>query len=176
VLPEISRKSEQEKPEPVQKSLVAVKPAPAPKVAILKQDMHLLTRTPVQTQKMPPKTAAAIPKERTTPIREITSAPTLEKANTPFQEKFADAAPTNTSQEEQKVIPMAELPPAIQQEIPAMSIPVHTYSSTSKERIVGINGRLLQEGEYLAPGLKLEQIAPDGVVFSYKKYLFLHGL
>jgi general secretion pathway protein B len=64
----------------------------------------------------------------------------------------------------------------IQQEIPVMSIPVHTYSTTPKERVVGINDRLLQEGDYLAPGLKLEQIAPDGVIFSYKNYLFRHGL
>lgn len=71
---------------------------------------------------------------------------------------------------------MAELPAAMQQEIPAMSFPVHTYSSTPTERIVGINDRLLQEGDYVAPGLKVEEIAPDGVVFSYKSYRFRRGL
>jgi hypothetical protein len=173
-LPEITRESGQEKP--VQESLVAVKkPAPAPEVATIKQDMDLLTRTPAPTPKLPPKSAAAIPKETATPVRETTTAPTLEKATPPFQEKSADAAPTGTAQE-QKVISMAELPLAIQQEIPVMSIPVHTYSATPKERVVGINDRLLQEGDYLAPGLKLEQIAPDGVIFSYKQYLFRHGL
>jgi general secretion pathway protein B len=174
VLPEITRESEQEKP--VQEALVAVeKPAPAPDVATIKQAMDLLPKTPVQTSKLPPKPAAAIPKKTATPVRETTTAPTLEKAVTPFQEKSADAAPTGTAQE-QKVISMAELPLAIQQEIPVMSIPVHTYSTTPKERVVGINDRLLQEGDYLAPGLKLEQIAPDGVIFSYKNYLFRHGL
>jgi general secretion pathway protein B len=92
-----------------------------------------------------------------------------------LQEKSADAAPADAAQE-QKVLLMAELPAAIRHEIPAMSIPVHTYSDTPTERIVGINDRLLREGEYLAPGLKLELIAPDGVVFSYKRYLFRHGL
>jgi general secretion pathway protein B len=92
-----------------------------------------------------------------------------------LQGKSADAAPADPAQE-QKVLLMAELPTAIRQEIPAMSIPVHSYSDTPQERIVGINDQLLREGEYLAPGLKLERIAPDGVVFSYKKYLFRHGL
>jgi general secretion pathway protein B len=144
-------------------------------MATLKQDRDLLTRTPAPTPKLPPKSAAAIPKETATPVRETTTAPAPEKTVPPFQAKSADAAPTGTAQE-QKVVSMAELPLAIQREIPAMSIPVHTYSTTPKERVVGINDRLLQEGDYLAPGLKLEQIAPDGVIFSYKHYLFRHGL
>ena len=78
--------------------------------------------------------------------------------------------------QEQKIIAMTELPLAIQQEIPKMSISGHAYSTVPKERIVGINDRLLQEGEYLSPGLRLEQITADGLVFSYKKYLFLHSL
>jgi general secretion pathway protein B len=174
VLPEIAREPAQEAP--ARESLVAVKkPAPAPEMATLKQDRDLLTRTPAPTPKLPPKSAAAIPKETATPVRETTTAPAPEKTVPPFQAKSADAAPTGTAQE-QKVVSMAELPLAIQREIPAMSIPVHTYSTTPKERVVGINDRLLQEGDYLAPGLKLEQIAPDGVIFSYKHYLFRHGL
>jgi hypothetical protein len=174
VLPEITRESEQEKP--VQEALVAVeKPAPAPEVATIKQAMDLLPKTPVQTSKLPPKPVAAIPQKTATPVRETTTAPALERAVPPFHEKSADAAPADTAQE-QNVVSMAELPLAIQQEIPAMSIPVHTYSATPRERVVGINDRLLQEGDYLAPGLKLEQIAPDGVIFSYKNYLFRHGL
>jgi general secretion pathway protein B len=77
---------------------------------------------------------------------------------------------------ESTIIAMAELPLAIQQEIPMMTISGYAYSSVPKERSVGINDRLLQEGEFLAPGLRLEQISADGLVFSYKKYLFRHNL
>jgi general secretion pathway protein B len=175
VLPEVA--SGPEMPMPVQKTLVAMKPIPAPAVAPLKQDTHLLA-TPPQIRESPP-AAAVLPKETATPVRETTPAPPPAPAmETPvalLQEKSADAAAADPAQE-QKVLLMAELPAAIRQEIPAMSIPVHTYSDTPTERIVGINDRLLREGEYLAPGLKLELIAPDGVVFSYKKYLFRHGL
>lgn len=173
-LPEIARESGLETP--LQESLVAGKKpasAPAPEAATVEPDRDFLARTPAPTPKLPPK-SAALSKETATPFREATP-PTREMAVPPLQEKSADAAATGTAQE-QKVISMAELPPAIQQEIPAMSIPVHTYSDTPKERVVGINDRLLQEGDYLAPGLKLEQIAPDGVIFSYRHYLFRRGL
>lgn len=71
---------------------------------------------------------------------------------------------------------LSELPPAIQQEIPPMSISGYVDSITPEDRTVGINNRLLQEGDYLAPGLKLEQISSNGLVFSYKNYKFRQGL
>lgn len=75
-----------------------------------------------------------------------------------------------------EVVAMAELPVAIQQELPPMSISVHAYSSKPGERLVGINGRLLHEGEFAAPGLKLEQVTPEGMILSYKGYTFRRGV
>ncbi len=77
---------------------------------------------------------------------------------------------------EQKASPLSELPLAIQQEIPDMKIQLHSYSNKSANSIVSINSRMLKEGDSLAPGLKLEQITPDGVIFSYKGYRFQHGI
>lgn len=70
------------------------------------------------------------------------------------------------------VINMAELPPAIQQELPKLAILAHSYSSKPKARFVFINDRMVHEEESPAPGLKLEQITPDGMIFSYKGYRF----
>jgi len=75
-----------------------------------------------------------------------------------------------------KIVALTELPLTIQQEIPTMTISGYAYSNIPKERIVGINDHLYQEGDYLAPGLRLEEIVADGLVFSYKKYLFRHSL
>lgn len=172
VLPE-TRKSGQERP--AQPSLVAAKPAPAREVITTRQDVQAAAKPPAQARKSPPKPVAVLPRETATPIPEITTAPPLAHASAPLQEKLVVTAPTATAQE-QKVISMAELPQAIQQEIPVMSIPLHSYSSTPTERIVGINERLLQEGDFLAPGLRLEQITPDGMIFSYKTYRFRRGL
>ena len=76
----------------------------------------------------------------------------------------------------QPVMAIADLPVAIQQELPPMSISVHAYSGNPKDRLVGINSRLLREGDSPAPGLKLERITPDGMIFSYKGYSFRRGV
>lgn len=178
VLPAVA--SGPETPMPVQKTWVAMRLIPTPEVAPLEQDTQLPAPAPPQTRKPPP-AAAVRPQETATPVREATPAwapaprVAVEAPIALLQEKSADAAPADPAQQ-QKLLAMAELPPAIRQEIPAMSFPIHSYSDTPQERIVGINDQLLREGEYLAPGLKLERIAPDGVVFSYKHYLFRHGL
>ena len=57
-----------------------------------------------------------------------------------------------------------------------MSISGYSYSAAAKERMVGINDRLFQEGQYVADGLKLEQITPDGLIFTYRHYRFRKAL
>ena len=152
----------------VQKSLVAEavdngRDLPKPKLK--------LTLKPAEPphQSKNSKTLSKVPEQ----IVDEAATPTMEKTIPPSPE------PNDTIDEtvqEQKIIAMTELPLAIQQEIPKMTISGHAYSTVPKERIVGINDRLLQEGEYLSPGLRLEQITADGLVFSYKKYLFRHSL
>jgi len=148
VSPGIASKPEQEPP--AQQSTSAALPAPVPTSAVIKQDLPAPART--ETHRAPPKAVAAVPKEAATP--------------SPQKPAGTGAAP------DQSVMTMAELPLAIQQEIPAMSIAVHAYSSQPKNRLVSINDRLLREGMSLAPGLTLDQITPDGMIFSYKGYRF----
>lgn len=88
----------------------------------------------------------------------------------PMPEKPASPA------QEQRAIPMAELPRTIQQEIPALTIQLHAYSGNPAERLVSINSRMLREGGFLTPDLMLEQITPDGMIFNYKGYRFLRGV
>ena len=154
VLPDIASRPEQEPP--AQQSTTAASPAPVPTSTVIKQEPPAPART--ETHRTPPKTSVAVTKEAT--------------ASAPLP-----SAGTGTAQD-QIVMAMAELPLPIQQEIPGMSIAVHAYSSQPKDRLVSINNRLLREGMSLAPGLTLEQITPDGMVFSYKGYRFsrrVHG-
>lgn len=74
------------------------------------------------------------------------------------------------------VISMAELPLALQQELPAMTISFHAYSGNPKDRLVGIDNRMLREGDEVAPGLKLEQITPEGMILGYKGFSFRRGV
>jgi len=78
--------------------------------------------------------------------------------------------------QEQKAISIDELPFQIQREIPAMTVQLHAYSNVPSERLVSINSIRLREGGSLMLGLRLEQITPDGMIFSYKGYRFQHGI
>ncbi|MBS1197738.1 MAG: hypothetical protein H6R18_1523 [Proteobacteria bacterium] len=72
--------------------------------------------------------------------------------------------------------PISKPQPPSQPELPNVSITVHAYSANPRERIAGINRRLLHEGDEVAPGLKLEQITEDGVILSFRGRRFRRGL
>jgi general secretion pathway protein B len=78
--------------------------------------------------------------------------------------------------QEQQTLSFDQLPYAIQQEIPAMEVQLHAYASIPGERLVSINSIRLREGGSLMAGLRLEQITPDGMIFSYKGYRFRRGI
>lgn len=72
-------------------------------------------------------------------------------------------------------VDLKDLPSSIQQSLPAFAISVSVYSDDPSSRMVKVDGQMLQEGQYLAEGIKLEEIATDGVVFSYQNYRFRVG-
>jgi general secretion pathway protein B len=65
-----------------------------------------------------------------------------------------------------------ELPDYQQQSIPAMEFAGHVYSSDASSRSVIINGRFMEQGDTLLPGLRIETITINGVVFAYQDSLF----
>lgn len=87
----------------------------------------------------------------------------------------AVAAPPATPTES-NVMARAELPPAIQQELPAMVVSLHAYSGKPADRLVGINDKFLQEGDSLVPGLMLEEITRKDMIFRYKGFRFRQGV
>ena len=107
-----------------------------------------------------------IPASAATPVVAAAPAPQVAPEST--------AIPVGVAQE-QEAIAKTELPPAIQQEIPPLTIQLHAYANHPGERLVSINFKMLREGESLMPGLRLEQITPDGVIFGYKGYRFRQG-
>ena len=74
------------------------------------------------------------------------------------------------------VISIAELPPQVREALPVMTISVHGYSDNPEGRLVGINYRILREGDSVVPGLELQQITPDGMIFSFKGFRFRRGV
>jgi general secretion pathway protein B len=142
-VPETARKLEIQPPPREKEQVVKVPALPAPAVAA----------TQPETSATPP----VLPN----PVAATPVPPTA-----PKHEEASDAAKNPV------VMTMAELPPLIQQELPKLAVLAHSYSSKSKARFVFINDRMVHEEESLAPGLKLEQITPDGMIFSYKGFRF----
>jgi general secretion pathway protein B len=147
----------QPSPEPkVQNATQPARAAPAPSEMAPQPKPELPARAKPQTDGPPREADAAAPRRTPAPERPVDAA--------------ADAAGVQT------VISMTELPLSVRQELPAMTISVHAYSGNPGASLVGIDNRILREGEYVVPGLKLEQITPDGMIFGYKGYRFRRGV
>lgn len=153
-------------------------PAPAPAV----QDTSKPARAAAtESQGAPRPPAAAKESHRAPPAQaareSVRPAPAIAApASAAAPDKAARSSASAPVPKVTIVMNMADLPLAIQQELPALSISVHAYSSNAAERLVGINGHLLHEGDTVAPGLTLEQITPAGMILSYKGYIFRHGV
>ena len=71
-----------------------------------------------------------------------------------------------------RVVQLEQLPPEVRRDVPKISATGYVYSADTGVRVVNINERSLQEGDELMAGLKLEQIAPDHVLFRFRGYRF----
>lgn len=75
-----------------------------------------------------------------------------------------------------KVYDMNELPQSVLSSLPNLSLSLHLYYADPSSRLISVKGRTLREGQELTAGLKLEEINPDGAVFSFQNYRFQVGL
>ncbi len=141
-------------------SVPAAAPVPAP--------VHVPAPAPLKSQAPASASAQALGKPH-----DAVAAVSGKAAAVPEQLAGASAADSTPAQ---NIIPLADLPLALQQELPPMTITVHAYSARPGDRMVGINNRMLREGDNVVPGLKLEQITPEGMVFGYKGYNFRRGV
>ncbi len=74
------------------------------------------------------------------------------------------------------VLERDELPFDMQQHIPIMEFSAHIYSSNPLQRSIVINGRFMEEGDWLASDLFLSEITPDGAIFDFQGQLFHQGV
>ncbi len=154
-------------------------PAPPPsETAPQPQPESALQSTPAETEpselapRPKPKRPARATVDEEGPPREAEAAATERDAALapPVDLAGADGASG------QAVIEMGNLPVQVQQTLPAMAISFHAYSDTPDGRLVGINNRIRREGDYIVPGLLLEQITEDGMIFGYQGYRFRRGV
>ena len=71
-----------------------------------------------------------------------------------------------------RVLAVGELPADIRKQLPKITAGGYVYSADAASRVVNINERSLREGDELVSGMRLDQIAQDHVVFSFRGYRF----
>ena len=81
--------------------------------------------------------------------------------------------PAPAEQHTSEPISFWEIPQALRDGMPEIRITVLVFAQTPEDRFVLINGQRLKEKEEVAPGVLIDEIRRDGVVFSYRKYRFL---
>lgn len=74
------------------------------------------------------------------------------------------------------IVEFYDLPESIKQQLPAIVISAHVYSTNPAHRSIVINNNFLEEGEYILDDLVLYEITRDGAIFSYHETLFHHGV
>lgn len=99
----------------------------------------------------------------------------------PVQTKATQTKPIKETSYEspirQKLYKFSELPPSVRDSLKKFfTITAYMYSNTPSERKVRINDQMMREGQELEPGIRIEEIVPDGVILTYMKFRFFVSL
>ena len=85
--------------------------------------------------------------------------------------------PTQTKTKTQKdIIDFYDLPDSIQQQLPAIIVSAHVYSSNPVQRSIVINNNFMEEGEYVIDNLILYEITANGAIFDYEDTRFHYNV
>ena len=123
-------------------------PAPAPAPAV------------VEPPQAPPPAAPTPPAPAPAPLSLPAPAPPVPPAPAPAPLPAAAASAALPA----RVPLLQDLPPAIRQQLPQLSVAGASYSADPAYRMVIVNGQVLREGDEAAAGVVLESIAPRQVV------------
>lgn len=75
-----------------------------------------------------------------------------------------------------RLLDLRELPPAVRGNLPEFRISGHAYNPEPRFRVARVNNKIVQEGEALSQGLKVDEIVQGGVIFTYQGYRFRVGI
>ena len=80
--------------------------------------------------------------------------------------------PPPAASDPSRLLALADLPADVQRELPRLAISGGVYSPTPAQRLLIVNGQVLNEGAEAAPGVLLEQIRPKTAVFNFRGYRY----
>jgi len=107
---------------------------------------------------------------------QVTVIPDTDSKSMNNASQYNAQAERNTSVDNTEVIEFDELPASIKQQLPAIIISAHVYSSNPLQRSIVINNNFMEEGEYFLDGMVLQEITADGAIFHYKDIKFHLGV
>ncbi|WP_026349238.1 general secretion pathway protein GspB [Arsukibacterium perlucidum] len=67
---------------------------------------------------------------------------------------------------------ISELPPTLQRQIPPLRFEAHVYATQSSQRWIKVNGKSLQEGQWVTADIRLKEITPQFVLLEMGSELF----
>ncbi|MAA94688.1 MULTISPECIES: general secretion pathway protein GspB [unclassified Arsukibacterium] len=67
---------------------------------------------------------------------------------------------------------ISELAPQLQRQIPSLRFEAHVYATQSPQRWVKVNGKSLQEGQWVTADIRLKEITPQFVLLEMGSELF----
>ena len=155
-------------------------PTPVPKPVVVKNDAPAPIEIDV-TPPPPPPPPPVAPKPAAQPAAAQTPAPTKrEREEAARAAKLAAApadvvpapAPAPAAAPAAPVYNVANLPPAVRDQLPNLQLAGITYSSNPKYRMVIVNGQVLHEGESAGPGLVLERIENARTIWAFRGYRY----
>ena len=168
-------------------------PAPhlmkTPGAAITTNKDETETGPKTATKEAKPKTLAQQkkPVQPATVLKQQTDKPPL-ASNTKSLHEASSSAPQQTEIAKQvlpesrvinksplRIYNLDDLPLSVKQNLPPIAISVSLYSDDPNSRMAKINGSMIREGENLTADLKVDEITPDSVIFSYQSYRFKVG-
>ncbi|MCW8925091.1 MAG: general secretion pathway protein GspB [Xanthomonadales bacterium] len=166
------------------------KPSPAQAIRPSDTSTPRQQRTPVETYQAPAASTpglatAGSPSDRN-PGGGETGASGTSKSGVENREPVSTASPPAASAAGASVKPVEpatphipepigywELPDSVRSEVPEIRYSVLVYNEDPAQRFALIDGQRLGEGDSTRPGLVVEEIRRDGIVFSYRLYKFL---
>lgn len=138
-------------------------PPPAPPPRIAAPPVTTAPAQPILAPPPPPPPPPPVPAPAPAPTPAPTPSPA---ARAPAASAAPAPAPATTS--EAQLPRVSDLNPTARAALPPLKVSGTTYASNPALRMLIVDGQVLQEGQDIAPGLKLESIGPRGAVIVHQ--------
>ncbi len=143
-------------------ALAAQQPAPMPAAIMSPAAPPQAAAAPMPMPTPAPAAAAPGPARSTAPPPKPARLPAAQTAAP------AQPAPAASAATEARLYTLADLPPDMRRQLPALAVGGAVYSSQATSRIVILNGQVFREGDTPVDGLRIEKIGLKSTVLAFR--------